>query len=399
MDNLIDIFDVNKNLDNVNSNNFLINASELIYTEMINSKNILDLNEIQNKVYNKIILFVNTIQPKNLVYIGFDGMLSKQDLINKKQKYILSTTNSIHYSKLIDILYNSNINTCIANKLKESLQQTDKYSFKLMVSDEDIPSSADQKITNYIKRNYNMSQVNVVYGVDLFYIFTLEKIVYFYSEQHNTFLSLNSLQSNIKNFYSNKIEFLDISMKNLLIDILYILILSKKLPLFDLNGIDTKLILKYYLDYLTKYCEHIVTSNKILSKIDIKINYKNLSKFLKLVKFKLKNNNESPKIHAQINNDIIQYERFPQHKNYNYIKSILWYLKAYINYQPSNTWAYMYYLNPNIYDLVEYIDKQDYELFNINYYTVQISNNKQLEYFQAIKDKFYIWNGIGIIPF
>lgn len=402
MNELINILNVNL-VDEINQpiNNVLINITDFILDELRNDLSF-NLKKLKDKIRDKIHSFIIKLKPKNLVYLAFDGCLSKQDLINKKQKYISSIENRENYIHLIELLYNSDLNQWLIDDLKTIFDESCR--FKLIISGDTIPSSANQKIINYIKRNYNNSQINVVFNVEFYYLFVLDKIVFIHLD-NNSFLSLNELQCNLTKYFSSKLQMLDISKKHLLMDFLYILIITNKLPLAtELNELNLKIILSAYHDYLLKYCEHIISAQKIFAKIEFTINYKNLCKYLIIVKNKLKSKSKD-KCKSNISGDLLceveKHQRFPQHKNYNYIKSVLWYFKTYINYQPSNNWAYMYYINPSLADIIEYIYKQDYELYNINYYsTNQLNENNQITYLRTfdLRGCFRL-NGMYIIPF
>lgn len=399
MNDLINFLNV-KTYSNLNSekyiNNVLLNVSRLILSEIKNLLE-LDITNLENKVYSIIENAILTSNPKNIVYLAFDGCLSKQDLLNLKQECLTLAKNRLTFDRLIDLLYNKNLNEILINRIKNKFSKN--YQFKLIVSDKDYWSSADQKIVHYIKRNYNNLQVNVVYYVDIYYHFVLEKNTFIYLDETKTFLNLKDFQTQIYRFISSKVEQLDISKKNILIDLLYIIILAKKLPINFPFNVEIKDFLKYYIVYLMKYCQYIISFDVNYTKLDLTVNYTNLSRFLKIVKNKSHENLTLYYIPQNILCEIKKNERFPQHKNYNYMKSILWYFQTYVNNQPSNTWCYMYYINPTLSDIIKYIDNHIYDISTMYYYSEQASFERQLEFLKYYNNYVYLWNGKAIIQF
>lgn len=386
----------------VYADNLFINVTYLIEELLITNKMLLKTPENSHKflydlfeqiLIDKLNSIVSFASPSVLIYFSLDGVLPKSNIFNKRQKnYLLNTNvcpvkNSVLRSgtltKSFDLYFSVNElnpDTPFMVRIRESLE---KYirgftNLKIIFSNDLAPSSADNKIISYIRKNYKTDQKNFVYSncEEMYYfsVFTCKKHIYIFNQDSISSIILNSLGSadeardcvgtttrsntnhkfvvfnnqqlinSIYNYFSKKLNYLDLDKYNLICDIATVSFLLGSFFITPMYNSDISGLINSYEVYLAEYLEYISS--------DFKINFSSLRNFILLAQKTC--HLEEIKYPNEYLNITKEHENFQEHKVYNYIKSLLWGYLYFSKNCPSYSWGYMYYTAPSVNEILTY---------------------------------------------
>lgn len=254
-----------KKINDLNINNLYLDSNSIIY-DIYNNLNINDyetidtyINDIYLNVCKKIDELINELQPKNKIYITFDGVAPVAKLKHQRTRRFKSNFTKELYNNQDFENYKENIiktgnfdwstinitpGTEFMNNLDIFINDYYKNNKKIMISGSNEVGEGEHKIFSYIRNNkqYHKNTKTVIYGLDSDLIMLslnhlyCNKEIYLYREtlefinninkdlrpENNYVLNIKYLCKLIINEMSNYLTYMNINSYNLLTD--YILI-------------------------------------------------------------------------------------------------------------------------------------------------------------------------------
>ena len=254
-----------KKINDLNINNLYLDSNSIIY-DIYNNLNINDyetidtyINDIYLNVCKKIDELINELQPKNKIYITFDGVAPVAKLKHQRTRRFKSNFTKELYNNQDFENYKENIiktgnfdwstinitpGTEFMNNLDIFINDYYKNNKKIMISGSNEVGEGEHKIFSYIRNNkqYHKNTKTVIYGLDSDLIMLslnhlyCNKEIYLYREtlefinninkdlrpENNYVLNIKYLCKLIIDEMSNYLTYMNINSYNLLTD--YILI-------------------------------------------------------------------------------------------------------------------------------------------------------------------------------
>ena len=428
-----------KNLnDKLQCHNFFLDSNSIIY-DIIHSLDDNETNNMEeletyiiNKVCIKINYYIKLINPINKVYIMFDGVAPMAKIYQQKnRRYKSYITNNINTSNIntSNIKWDTSAitpGTKFMKKLSTMINNYFKKKNNIIISCSLSPGEGEHKIFSLI-RNSNIKGNTIIYGLDsdlimlALYHLNYNNTIYLYRETPEYIKSLN------KNLDPNTKYILDIPKLKHIIeefipinDYMFICFLLGNdfiphHPSFNIrtNGMhDIIGIYKQYIAPNTIISNSMTISWNIfrkyiekLAKIEYnnlknehyrrdKLNYsysnKNITKTQMLENIPIIERNDELYIDPLSDNWQYRYYRVLFDIDYdnkehvkkiciNYLESLEWTFKYYINSCPDWNWKYNYHYTPLFSDLIKYIPHFFIEFIQ-NTNTTPINPNLQLLY-------------------
>ena len=384
-------------------NNLFINLNNLVYTSIVNLNDTSGFEKLlSEKISENIYTLISKYKPTNLVYFALDGVLPKSKILSKRQ--IISKLNTKTYTKDSTLKYRMlykkkfypeelssntefiiNVRTLIyqiINDLKNIYT-----NIKFIFSDDSSPSTCEYKISSYIRKNYNKQHKNVVYSLtDEMFVFSAnyyyKDIRIIHSNYYNLIINTKDVFEKYFQYFSTKLPYLSLSKTSLMLDfiLLHSMILSEFLPSFDNKINNFNNLMSVYLLYLNKTIKYIHLNDKI--------DFNQLKKFLELYYSHLTNKFSIRHYSFEELSCIQKYEKYSNHKVYNYLKSLYWIFLYYTKYSPSYNWAYLYYSVPNLEAIINYIASNTLDLNKIHF--LYTAPTKPIYQLYSISSYFYM---------
>jgi 5'-3' exonuclease len=254
-----------KKINDLNINNLYLDSNSIIY-DIYNNLNINNyetidtyINDIYLNVCKKIDELINELQPKNKIYITFDGVAPVAKLKHQRTRRFKSNFTKELYNNQDFENYKENViktgnfdwstinitpGTEFMNNLDIFINDYYKNNKKIMISGSNEVGEGEHKIFSYIRNNkqYHKNTKTVIYGLDSDLIMLslnhlyCNKEIYLYREtlefinninkdlspENNYVLNIKYLCKLIIDEMSNYLTYMNINSYNLLTD--YILI-------------------------------------------------------------------------------------------------------------------------------------------------------------------------------
>ena len=156
--------------------NLYIDSNSIIYDIIYSLDNIdVPFDIIYEKICSKILLYIEQLQPQNMVYIAFDGIapiakLSQQRTRRIKNVILKKINNKLNGSSGGWDTTQITPGTEFMNSLNKYIQhffmqqKNQKYTVKLSLTDE--AGEGEHKLFRYIRDHDHKDQTTVVYGLD-----------------------------------------------------------------------------------------------------------------------------------------------------------------------------------------------------------------------------------------
>ncbi len=372
--------------DNTYCNNLYIDFNAILHTVLSELK---DYHDFYWSLERTLLEIISITRPSSIIYIATDGVPPKAKMIQQRYRRYISASKE---TQAIDNNYKSytlkthqelsmffdknqiSPGTQFMQEVSDFIKNTfiprykkNNNSIRFIYSTDTSPSEGEHKIISYIKKNYNLQQTHIIYGMDadlitLSMLVENKKITLLRKTKNgdHTMIQSRNISKNIFENIQKQVEYLDLEEKNVIIDINYLMFFlgNDFIPyLFELNlnnhGLD--LIFECYIELLKSYPCYIINNNYI--------NYKQLYNFFMLVCKK-------------IDNPILENTDC---NTFDYLKTSYWTLIYYNKCCPTYDWGYCYIKPPSIMQILNCIKNNIAKLSSIRFeYTVPISPIEQL---------------------
>lgn len=181
--NIINKFMDSKKIEGDIYDNFFLDSNSIIYDIVHNIKNYDDICDIEKHiimlVISKIENYIHLVNPKNIIYIAFDGTppLSKLEqqrtrrykswYSNKIKKNITKETEQTKKNNVFDTIHITS-GTLFMDKLSFCLKNHFGKNSKIIFSGSDENGEGESKIFNHIRNNpeLHINKNNVIFGLD-----------------------------------------------------------------------------------------------------------------------------------------------------------------------------------------------------------------------------------------
>jgi len=345
---------------------------------------------IKQHMFQKLDEIINITNPINLIYIASNGVPPKSTIFNNKQQLIksyctiddLSIETIQHYSIIKTEFNNSKYESDYTLNLKfleytkelvnAYINRKKDIKVKIMFSNYLSPSEADIKIISYIRKNYNKQHYNVIYSkseIILYLAMLQDKHITVLND--NLIYNINNIQDKLFSHIQKNITFLFLSKMNVITDYVYLMFFygNKTLPRLSDLSLSKNMSRQLYKEQIIKSYVNVLSSEyKYLINTDhMTINFHILYKIFLYYSI---NFNENINNHHSVPHIVNQYEKYSNHKTYNYLKTTYWNLLYYIKHCPTYNWAYMYYTSPSINTIINYISCNLESLNQLNFYYI-----------------------------
>lgn len=367
-------------------NNVYIDFNAILHS-VINEHGVHSFHENLSNTLMDIISFT---RPMNIIYIATDGVPPKAKMIQQRYRRYISASNEIEtvdsfhknfklktQEELESLFDKNNISpgTTFMSEVSKYIKETfiPKYktinsSVKIIYSTDSSPSEGEHKIISYIKKNYNLQQTHIIYGLDadlitLSMLAQNKKIMLLrkMDSGDHIMIHVNNITKGIFGYISKKIDYLDLDKDSVILDINYLLFFlgNDFLPyLFELNlnNNGLEVLIESYIELLQKYPSYLI--------IDNKINFKQLYNFFLFVSKKTEPLQKSEEI---------------SYNTLDYLKTSYWCILYYNKYCPTYNWGYGYINPPSIRSILTCIKTNYSILSSIRFeYTPPCSELEQL---------------------
>lgn len=297
---------------NIKINNLYMDCNSIIYDIIHNIDSLnTSFEDIYKQICNKLLYYINEINPTNTVFISFDGIAPIAKLSQQRTRRI----KNVILKNLTNKIKNTNSNSWDSTQITPGTEfmnslniyikkffSSHKSNYKVLLSLTDDIGEGEHKLFNYIRNNDHINKTTVIYGLDadLIMLSLLHckycNNIYLYRE---TPQFIKQLDNNLKpsELYLLSINLLYDKITQSMIDIMIDSELTKQKLITDYvficfmlgndfiphnpsinirtNGID--ILIEIYKKY---YSEN---KNKFLINSDNAIEWKHFKKFCKLI--------------------------------------------------------------------------------------------------------------------